>query len=252
MMFIIIPCRLNEETDGHMKLKDATVFITGANRGLGLAFARAALEDGARKVYAAARKPEQISLAGVVPVQLDVLDDESVAAAALLCKDVTLVINNAGIASPSAVLNEGGEASLRHHLETNFFGLLRVSREFAPVLKNNGGGALLNVLSVASFINSPLLGTYSLSKTAAWGLTNALRNELRPQGTQVLALHVGFIDTDLTRGFDVPKISPDVVAARAYDALELDADEVMADERSQQVKEGLSARAASYLAQPGS
>jgi NAD(P)-dependent dehydrogenase (short-subunit alcohol dehydrogenase family) len=235
-----------------MKLQDATVFITGANRGLGLAFARAALERGARKVYAAARNPEQVSLPGVVPVRLDVLDDESVAAAALLCKDVTLVINNAGIASPSAVLNDGGEASLRHHLETNFFGMLRVSREFAPVLKNNGGGALLNVLSIASFINSPLLGTYSLSKTAAWGLTNALRNELQPQGTQVLALHVGFIDTDLTQGFDVPKSPPAVVVARAFDALELDAAEVMADERSQQVKEGLSATAAPYLIQPGS
>ena len=235
-----------------MKLKDATVFITGANRGLGLAFARAALERGAHKVYAAARNPEQVSLPGVVPVRLDVLDDESVAAAALLCKDVTLVINNAGIASPSAVLIDGGEASLRHHLETNFFGMLRVSREFAPVLKNNGGGALLNVLSIASFINSPLLGTYSLSKTAGWGLTNALRNELRPQGTQVLALHVGFIDTDLTQGLDVPKNSPAVVAARAFEALELDSAEVMADELSQQIKEGLSAKAAPYLIQPGS
>jgi NAD(P)-dependent dehydrogenase (short-subunit alcohol dehydrogenase family) len=234
-----------------MKLQDATVFITGANRGLGLAFARAALERGARKVYAAARKPEQIDLPGVVPVQLDVLDEESVAAAALLCDDVTLVINNAGIASPSAVLNDGGEASLRHHLETNFFGMLRVSRKFAPVLKQNGGGALLNVLSIASFINAPLLGTYSLSKTAAWGLTNALRNELQPQGTQVLALHVGYIDPDLTQGFDVPKTPPSVVAARALDALELDAGEVMADDVSQQVKEGLSARAAPYLGQPG-
>ena len=234
-----------------MKLQDATVFITGANRGLGLAFARAALERGARKVYAAARKPEQIDLPGVVPVQLDVLDDASVAAAARLCSDVTLVINNAGIASPSAVLSDGGEASLRHHLETNFFGVLRVSREFAPVLKRNGGGALLNVLSVASFINAPLLGTYSLSKTAAWGLTNALRNELQPQATQVLALHVGYIDTDLTQGFDVPKTAPSVVAARALDALELGASEVMADDISQQVKQGLSAQAAPYLGQTG-
>ena len=234
-----------------MKLQDATVFITGANRGLGLAFARTALERGARKVYAAARKPEQIDLPGVVPVQLDVLDDASVAAAARLCSDVTLVINNAGIASPSAVLSDGGEASLRHHLETNFFGVLRVSREFAPVLKQNGGGALLNVLSVASFINAPLLGTYSLSKTAAWGLTNALRNELQPQATQVLALHVGYIDTDLTQGFDVPKTAPSVVAARALDALELGGSEVMADDISQQVKQGLSAQAAPYLGQTG-
>ena len=229
-----------------MKLQDSTVFITGANRGLGLAFARAALERGARKVYAAARNPEQVTLPGVVPVRLDLLDDDSVAAAARLCGDVTLVINNAGIASPSALLD--GESSLRHHLETNLFGMLRVSRQFAPVLKENGGGAMLNVLSVASFINSPMLGTYSLSKTAAWGLTNALRNELRLQGTQVLALHAGFIDTDLTQTLDVPKTAPGVIADRAFDALEAGASEVMADEITRQVKNGLSAEAASYLA----
>jgi NAD(P)-dependent dehydrogenase (short-subunit alcohol dehydrogenase family) len=93
-----------------------------------------------------------------------------------------------------------------------------------------------------------MLSTYSVSKTAAWGLTNALRNELRPQGTQVLALHVGFIDTDLTRGLDVPKLPPEVVVARALDALEAGASEVMVDEASQTVKAGLSAEAAPYLA----
>lgn len=230
-----------------MKLHDATILITGANRGLGLAFARIALARGARKVYAGARDPAAVTLPGVSPVRLDVLDNESVAAAARACGDVTLVINNAGIASPAGVLDADGEATLRQHLETNFFGMLRVSSAFAPVLAHNGGGALLNVLSIASFINAPLLSTYSISKTAAWGLTNALRNELRPQGTQVLALHVGFIDTDLTRGFDVPKLAPDVVAARAYDALEAGAGEVMADDGTQLVKASLSAPTAPYL-----
>lgn len=231
-----------------MKIQDATILVTGANRGLGLAFARAALERGARKVYAGARTPELVKLPGVTPVRLDVLDDESVAAAARLCGDVTIVINNAGIAGVSGLLGADSAASMRQHLETNFFGMLRVSQQFAPVLADNGGGALLNVLSVASFINSPMLGTYSISKTAAWGLTNALRNELRPQRTQVLALHVGFIDTDLTHGLDVPKSPPELVAARALDALEAGASEVMADETSQMVKAGLSAEAAPYLA----
>lgn len=230
-----------------MKLQDATILVTGANRGLGLAFARIALERGARKVYAAARNPAQVTLAGLVPVRLDVLDDDSVAELARSCGDVTLVINNAGIASPAGVLDAEGAATMRQHLETNFFGMLRVSKAFAPVLAQNGGGALLNVLSIASFINSPVLSTYSVSKTAAWGLTNALRNELRPQGTQVLALHVGFIDTDLTRGLDVPKLAPDVVAVRAYDALEAGASEVMADEGTQLVKASLSAATAPYL-----
>ncbi|MFL6714948.1 MAG: SDR family oxidoreductase [Burkholderiaceae bacterium] len=231
-----------------MKIQDATILVTGANRGLGLAFARAALERGARKVHAGARTPELVKLPGVTPVRLDVLDDESVAAAARLCGDVTVLINNAGIAGLAGLLGADSVASMRQHLETNFFGMLRVSQQFAPVLAANGGGALLNVLSVASFINSPMLGTYSISKTAAWGLTNALRNELRPQGTQVLALHVGFIDTDLTHGLDVPKLPPEVVAARALDALEAGASEVMADEASQMVKAGLSAEAAPYLA----
>ncbi|RJG11244.1 SDR family oxidoreductase [Massilia cavernae] len=234
-----------------MKLQDATILVTGANRGLGLAFARAALERGARKVYAAARNPEQVTLAGVEPLRLDVLDEESVAEAARRCGDVTLVINNAGIAHVDSLLGDGGEASLRKHMETNFFGMLRVSRHFAPVLGKNGGGALLNVLSIASFINAPILSTYSISKTAAWGLTNALRNELNPQGTQVLGLHVGFIDTDLTEGFDMPKMPPALVAARAFDALEAGASEVMADEASQMVKANLSAAAAPYLGQGG-
>ncbi|MET0964295.1 MAG: SDR family oxidoreductase [Noviherbaspirillum sp.] len=234
-----------------MKIHDATILITGANRGLGLAFACAALERGARKVYAGARNPEQVKLPGVVPVRLDVLDDESVAEAARLCSDVTLVINNAGIASMAGLLGAEGLASLRQHLETNFFGMLRVSQQFAPVLERNGGGALLNVLSVVSFINSPVLSTYSISKTAAWGLTNALRNELRPHGTQVLALHVGFMDTDLTQDFDAPKSPPELIAARAFDALEAGGSEVMADETSQLVKNNLSAQAAPYLALAG-
>lgn len=234
-----------------MKLENATILVTGANRGLGLAFARLALERGARKVYAAARDPGQVTLAGVEPVRLDVLDDDSVAEAARRCGDVTLVINNAGIARVDSLLGADGEASLRNHMETNFFGMLRVSRHFAPVLARNGGGALLNVLSIASFINAPVLSTYSISKTAAWGLTNALRNELQPQGTQVLGLHVGFIDTDLTQGFDIPKMPPALVAARAFDALEAGASEVMADEASQMVKANLSAAAAPYLGQSG-
>ena len=230
-----------------MKLQDAKVFVTGANRGLGLAFAREALERGASKVYAAARQPEQVTLPGVIPVQLDVLNEQSVEEAARRCGDVTLVINNAGIASVGQLLQEEGSASLQRHLDTNLFGMLRVSRHFAPVLKKNGGGALLNVLSVVSFINAPILGAYSVSKAAAWGLTNGLRNELRPQGTQVIALHMGFIDTDLTRGFDVPKNSPEVVVARAFDALESGASEVMADDGARMVKENLSSVSASYL-----
>lgn len=230
-----------------MQLKDATVLITGANRGIGLAFAREALARGARKVYAGARNPASVTLPGVVPIALDVTDPAQVAAAAERAGDTTLVINNAGIAAPGGFLAEGGLDSARAHLETNFFGLLRVSQAFAPVLAANGGGALLNVLSVASWINSPMLSVYGASKSAAWALTNGLRNDLRAQGTQVLGLHMGFVDTDLTRGIEMPKSTPEAIVRRAFDALEAGAEEVLADELTQQVKRSLVAEPAIYL-----
>ncbi len=230
-----------------MQLKNATVLITGANRGIGLAFAREALARGARKVYAGARDPASVTLPGVQAIQLDVTRDQDVAAAAALAKDVTLVINNAGIAAIGGFLAEDSIESARRHLETNLLGSLRVAQAFAPVLAANGGGGLLNVLSIASWINRPRLGVYGMSKSAAWALTNGLRHELREQGTQVLGLHMGFVDTDLTRDLDAPKLAPEDVVAQAFDALEAGAEEVLADDATRQVKQGLSANPASYL-----
>jgi NAD(P)-dependent dehydrogenase (short-subunit alcohol dehydrogenase family) len=230
-----------------MKLDNATVFITGANRGLGLAFAREALARGARKVYAAARDPATVTLAGVVPVKLDVTNAEDVAAAARAAGDVTILINNAGIAATGGFLAENSIESAQRHLETNLFGPIRLTQAFAPILARNGGGAILNVLSIASWINGPLLGNYGMSKSAAWAMTNGTRIELRGQNTQVLALHVGFIDTDLTAGLDVPKQSPESVAKTALAALEDGASEVLADEMTRQVHRGLSAEPAVYL-----
>jgi NAD(P)-dependent dehydrogenase (short-subunit alcohol dehydrogenase family) len=231
-----------------MKLDNATVFITGANRGIGLAFAQAALARGARKVYAGSRDPAAVTLAGVVPVRIDVTRDDEVAAAAAACGDVTLLINNAGIAALGGVMADDSIDSARRQFETNFFGPLRLSRAFAPVLARNGGGAILNVLSIASWINRPMLGIYGTTKSAAWALTNSLRHELRAQGTQVVGMHVGFVDTDLTRGIDMPKSAPAAVVARALDALEAGAEEALADELTQQVKRGLSAQPGIYLA----
>ena len=190
-----------------MKLQDAIVLITGANRGIGLAFAEAALSRSARKVYAGARSPSSITTPGVVPVKLDVTSDEDVAAAAQICSDVTLVINNAGIPRPGGLLNPEATESAHAQFDTNVFGILRMTQAFAAVLAKNGGGAFLNVLSAASWINSGAMNAYAVSKAAAWSLTNGLRNELRQHGTQVLGLHVGFVDTGLTRGLDVVKVS---------------------------------------------
>lgn len=224
-----------------MKIENAVVLVTGANRGIGLAFARALLARGARKVYAAARNPSSVTLPGVQALQLDVTKPEEVAAAAQQAADVTLVINNAGIAEPGGFLAPDSVDVARRIFETNFFGVLNMSKAFAPVLKANGGGALLNVLSVASWLNGGELAAYSASKSAAWSLTNALRHELAGQKTQVLGLHMAYVDTDLTRGFDVQKSSAEDIVQRALDGLEAGADEVLADALTRQVRQGLAA-----------
>jgi len=229
-----------------MKLHNATVLITGANRGIGLAFAREALARGARKVYAGARDPASVTLRGVEAIRLDVTKPEDVAAAARL-DDVTVLINNAGIGSFGGFLAEGSLDAARAQLETNYFGPWRMSLAFAPVLAANGGGAILNVLSIASWISTPMLAVYGSTKAAEWSLTNGLRHELRAQGTQVLGMHMGFVDTDLTREIDMAKSTPDAVVREALDALERGAEEVLADDITRQVKPGLSAQPPVYL-----
>jgi len=232
-----------------MKLKNTVALVTGANRGIGLAFAQELLARGARKVYVGARDPATVTQSGVQALRLDVNKPEDVAAAAALASDVELVINNAGIAQPGGFLAPDSEDVARRIFETNFFAMLRMSKAFAPILKANGGGALLNVLSVASWVNGGDLAAYSASKSAAWSLTNALRNELAAQRTQVLALHMAYVDTDLTRGFEVPKSSPEAIVKRALDGVESGLDEVLADELTQQVKCGMTAARPSYLPQ---
>jgi NAD(P)-dependent dehydrogenase (short-subunit alcohol dehydrogenase family) len=223
-----------------MKIHDAVVLVTGANRGLGLEFTKQALERGAKRVYGGARDISSVKLDGVVPVQLDVTKRGDVATAAVKLTDVTILINNAGIARPGAFVASTAQQTLREQLETNLFGVLHLSQAFAPILASNGGGAILNVLSVLSWVNTPMIAGYGVSKAAAWGLTNGLRHELRGQQTQVVGLHAGFIDTDLTRGIDVPKVTPADVVRQALDAIEANADEVFVDELSRQVHNGLS------------
>jgi NAD(P)-dependent dehydrogenase (short-subunit alcohol dehydrogenase family) len=233
-----------------MKIQDSVVLVTGANRGIGAAFAQALLARGAKKVYAGARNPASVTAAGVVPIQLDVTKEAEVARVAEQCRDVSLLVNNAGIARYGAFLSEHSIGDIREQLETNFFGMLRLSQAFAPVLAANGGGALLNVLSVASWINRPQLAGYGATKSAAWALTNGLRHELQDQGTQVLGMHMGFVDTDLTDGLDVAKQTPEAVVKAALDALEAGESEVLADDMTRMIKGGLSATPASYMPQP--
>jgi NAD(P)-dependent dehydrogenase (short-subunit alcohol dehydrogenase family) len=230
-----------------MKLTSSVALVTGANRGLGRAFAQGLLAAGARKVYAAARDPATIDLPGAVPIALDVTDDSAVRAAARDCGDVTLLVNNAGIARRSPFLGDGSADAVREMLDTNFFGMLATSRAFAPVLNANGGGALVNMLSVLSWINMPVMSGYGASKAAAWALTNGLRNELRAQGTLVVGVHAAFIDTDMARGVPAPKTKPEDVVRQVLEAIETGQEEVFADAITRAVKGGLSAQPAVYL-----
>ena len=230
-----------------MKVAGSIALVTGANRGLGLAFAKALVEKGAAKVYAATRRPEAVNLKGVVTLKLDVTSDEDAVAAARAAGDVSLLVNNAGIARPGGFLADGAVEAAREQFEVNFIGPLRLARAFAPILANNGGGAIINVLSVASWMNGPMLATYGASKSAAWALTNGLRIELAQQGTQVVGLHAGFIDTDLTRNIDAPKSSPEEIVRTTLDALQRGEGQVLADEITRQVHRGLSADLPAYF-----
>jgi NAD(P)-dependent dehydrogenase (short-subunit alcohol dehydrogenase family) len=221
-----------------MKVDGAAALVTGANRGLGAAIAQALLDSGA-KVYGGVRDSTSITNPEVIPVLLDVTSSGDVAYAARTCPDVSIVVNNAGILRSSSALAWGAEDAARAEVETNFFGPLRMARAFAPVLRENGGGALVNVLSVLSFISMPQGATYSASKAAAWSLTNALRMELRHQGTLVVAVHAGFIDTDMAASVEAEKVSPESVAGQIVAALERGAEEVLADPTTEMVKAAL-------------
>jgi NAD(P)-dependent dehydrogenase (short-subunit alcohol dehydrogenase family) len=220
-----------------MRIEGSTALVTGANRGLGRRLAEELLSRGAR-VYAAARNPESVDLAGVTPIALDITDPASVLAAAEATGDVSLLVNNAG-SSTGAGLLDGSLADIELEMNTHFFGTLAMTRAFAPQLAAAGGGAILNVLSVLSWISMPVSGAYCVAKSAEWSLTNATRLQLAGQGTQVTALHVGFMDTDMVRHVTAPKNDPAVVAKLALDGVAAGQPEVLADEVSQQVQRGL-------------
>ena len=209
-----------------MKIRDSVAFVTGANRGVGLAFAQELLAAGARKVYAAARQPARITLAGVEHVRLDVTNLEDVAAAARQCTDVNLLNNNAGIALWTGFLSPDSVEAARSEMETNYYGPLLLSRAFAPVLAKNGGGAIVNLLSVLSWVAAPSAGTYSASKADAWTLTNWLRTALREQGTQVIGVHAGPVDTDMASELTLPKVKPIDVVRQVITAVEAGRGEV--------------------------
>ncbi|MFE2597475.1 SDR family oxidoreductase [Streptomyces sp. NPDC059396] len=215
----------------------ATVLVTGGQRGLGRAFVQELLEAGAAKVYATARTPVADPDPRVVPLPLEVTDADSVAELARAAGDVSIVFNNAGIGDMAPLLTADLDQA-RALFETNVLGALRIAQTFAPVLAAQGGGALVDIHSALSWAAGS--GAYGATKAAFWSLTNTLRLELRPQGTQVLGVHLGYTDTDMIRGLDVPKADPRTVAREVLTALEKGESEVLVDEASRHFKAALS------------
>lgn len=214
-----------------------TVLVTGGRRGLGAAIVDEVLERGAAKVHSTARTPFTDERPAVRTHVLEVRSEQSVAELAAVAADVDIVVNNAGVVLPAPLLT-GNLDAVRETFDVNTLGPLRVARAFAPILAAHGGGALVDVHSVLSWVGGS--GAYGASKAAVWSITNSLRIELAAQGTQVLGVHVGYIDTDMVAGLDQPKIAPSVVARRVLDALESGATEVLVDDITESVKNALS------------
>jgi NAD(P)-dependent dehydrogenase (short-subunit alcohol dehydrogenase family) len=231
-----------------MNIRGSIVFVTGASRGIGLAFAREALGRGASKVYAGVRNVDGFSEKGLIPVLIDVTDPQSVTEAARLAPDVTLLVNNAGIAEPTSDPFAGNfDEQSRRLFETNYYGVIRTTRAFVASLPDDGSAGIINVLSDATWRPVPILSAYSASKAAAWSYTNSVRLHLAARNIQVLGLHVGFVDTDLTRGLDLPKSNPMDVVRQTFDALEEGKSEVLADAGTRALKQSLSAEIPAYV-----
>lgn len=221
-----------------MEISKQIALVTGANRGLGRHLAQELLSRGA-KVYAGARNPESIDLPGIIPLQLDITNEKSVAEASDIASDITLLINNAG-SSTGAGLLDGEMDQIHLEMNTHYFGTLSMIRSFAPVLEKNGGGTILNILSVLSWFSSGGSGAYSAAKSAQWSLTNTFRLTLAPKNIRIAGLHVGFMDTNMTANIQAPKVNPADIAKIAIDGIEADSYEIVADERSRSVLQNLS------------
>jgi NAD(P)-dependent dehydrogenase (short-subunit alcohol dehydrogenase family) len=221
-----------------MEIKGSIAVVTGANRGLGQQLAEELFRRGAAKVYAAARNPEQITSAGVVPLQLDVNDPQSVAAAAAVASDITLLVNNAGNYN-TATLLDGTMDDIRALMETHYFGTLSVTRAFAPLLVANAPGAILNIASVLSWLHSATAGAYCAAKAALWAQTDSIREELASHDVTVTALHVGYMDTEMVSDLGAAKNDPGLIAAAALDGVATAAYEVLADDLTRQIRASL-------------
>ena len=222
-----------------MKIRDSIAFVTGSNRGIGKSFVTALLNHGAKKVYAGMRDVGAFSTIAadwpeehrgkVEPVAIDITHEEQIQSAVAQAGDVDLLINNASIAHFTGLISADNLDSARQEMEVNYFGTLRMIRVFAPVLKKNGGGAMVNILSVASLGNFPVLGSYSASKAALHSLTQGIRAELAAQGTQVFGVFPGPIDTDMAKNFEMEKSPPSIIAEGTLKAIDQGVEDIFVD-----------------------
>ncbi len=226
-----------------MNVANKTVLITGANRGIGRALVDEALERGARRVYAGTRGALAIADKRVVPLTLDVTNPAEIQRAVNEVDSLDVLINNAGV----AIYDDLSSFDvIERHLAVNLFGPLNVTRAFLPLLRRSQG-AVVNNLSMAALAPLPIIPAYSISKAAAFNMTQGLRALLAGQGVTVHAVVLGPIDTDMNRGFDIPKASPKSAAAGIFDGLEHGEEEIFPDPASQSIAESWRAGAAQAL-----
>ncbi|BAU42678.1 SDR family oxidoreductase [Leptolyngbya sp. O-77] len=224
-----------------MNLQDSVAFVTGANRGIGKAYVEALVQAGARRIYAAARSLDSlndvvaIAPDRIVAIALDVTDASQVQAAAAAAPDVTLLINNAGVLGAGGLFTDRSVETAQWEMTTNYFGTLAMIRAFAPILKQNGGGAIANMLSIASVVNVPVFSSYSASKAALYSLTQGARAELTQQGTLVVGAFPGPVDTAMAEAVPLDKAAPIEVAKAVLEAIAQGAEEVYPDPVSQHV-----------------
>jgi len=226
-----------------MDIENTVALVTGANRGIGRALAEHLLERGARRVYAAARVPATLEgmvaldPTRVVPLRLDITDRQQVAAAAARAEDVTLLINNAGAITFGSILDAPQELVARD-LETNYYGTLRMVRAFAPIIEANGGGGIVNLLTLVALASMPGLGAYNASKAAAWSMTQSIRADLAKKGIVVYGVFPGAVDTEMIRAMEMPKADPRDVARAVLDGVEANAEDIFPEPMSRQVYDG--------------
>jgi NAD(P)-dependent dehydrogenase (short-subunit alcohol dehydrogenase family) len=220
-----------------MKINGKTALVTGANRGIGLAIVNALLESGVKKIYAAARdisKLPDFGDARVEPLQLDINDAEQIDQAVKSASDIDLLINNAGVAAFTSLLSGPRDALLRD-MRTNYVGTLDMIRSFVPVLENRKGGAIVNVASIAAFVNFPIIGGYSASKAALYSMSQGIRIELANKGIAVHTVNPGPIDTELAKEFPTDKASPKETAERIIQGIENDVADIFPDDAGRQM-----------------